>query len=107
MLSRPSNEKSLVNAMNWAASFEAFAERIGAHFARVEARQRYRSYLLGLLSSVERKNGWQLAEYVRDSTPYGIQHLLGQSLWDAEAIRDDLQLCPGTPLPSQSSSCGG
>jgi SRSO17 transposase len=95
MISRPSHEKSLVqqdvNAMNWVASFEALVERIGVHFARTEMRQRCRSYLLGLLSSVERKNGWQLAEYAGDSTPYGIQHLLGRARWDAEAVRDDLQ----------------
>src|SRR5690606_6525376 len=46
---------------------------------------------VGLLSSVERKNGWQLAEYAGDPTPYGIQHLLGRARWDADAVRDDLQ----------------
>src|SRR5690606_41388584 len=76
---------------NWAKSFETLAERIGAHFARSEARQRCKSYLRGLLSSVERKNGWQLAEYAGDPTPYGIQHLLGRARWDADAGRDDLQ----------------
>jgi SRSO17 transposase len=95
MLSRPSHEKFFVhqdvNAMIWAAAFETLAQRIGAHFVRVEARQRCRSYLLGLLSSVERKNGWQLAEYGGDSTPYAIQHLLRRARWDAEAVRDDLQ----------------
>ena len=76
---------------DWAKSFETLAERIGAHFARSEARQRCKSYLRGLLSSVERKNGWQLAEYAGDPTPYGIQHLLGRARWDADAVRDDLQ----------------
>src|SRR5690554_4677510 len=72
---------------DWAKSFETLAERIGAHFARSEARQRCKSYLRGLLSSVERKNGWQLAEYAGDPTPYGIQHLLGRARWDADAVR--------------------
>jgi hypothetical protein len=31
-------------------------------FARAEPRQRVLRYLQGVLSSVERKNGWQLAE---------------------------------------------
>src|SRR5690554_4649415 len=82
---------SFETASNWAKSFETLAERIGAHFARSEARQRCKSYLRGLLSSVERKNGWQLAEYAGDPTPYGIQHLLGRARWDADAVRDDLQ----------------
>ena len=34
------------------------------------------AYLKGLLGSVERKNGWQLAEYAGDATPDGVQRLL-------------------------------
>jgi SRSO17 transposase len=44
-----------------------------------------------LLSPVERKNGWQLAEANGDATPYGVQHLLGRAQWDVEAVRDDLR----------------
>ncbi|PRZ12027.1 DDE superfamily endonuclease [Laceyella sacchari] len=84
-------EHNGIDALNWSAEFEALANRIGKQFPRVEERQRCRAYLLGLLSSVERKNGWQLAEYTGVSTPYGIQHLLGRARWDAEAVRDDLQ----------------
>jgi hypothetical protein len=40
---------------------------------------------------VERKNGWQLAEVNGDDTPYGVQHLLGRAVWDAEAVRDDVR----------------
>jgi SRSO17 transposase len=43
-----------------------------------------------LLSPAERKNGWQLAEVNGNDTPYGMQHLLGRAVWDAEAVRDDL-----------------
>jgi SRSO17 transposase len=49
------------------------------------------AYLKGLLSPVERKNGWQLAEVVGDPTPYALQHLLGRARWDADAVRDDLR----------------
>ena len=61
------------------------------HFARREARRRAWAYIRGLLSPVERKNGWQLAEVNGDATPYGIQHLLGRARWNAEAVRDDLR----------------
>ena len=47
--------------------------------------------LQGLLGSVERKNGWQLAEYVGDATPDGVQRLLAVYHWDADQVRDDLQ----------------
>jgi SRSO17 transposase len=67
------------------------ARRIGPRFARAEARQRAQAYLRGLLSPVERKNGWQLAEVVGDPTPYATQHLLGRADWDPDAVRDDLR----------------
>ena len=60
-------------------------------FPRREARRRAWAYIRGLLSPVERKNGWQLAEVNGDATPYGVQHLLGRAQWDADALRDDLR----------------
>ena len=50
-----------------------------------------RAYLEGLLSPVERKNGWQLAEQAGEATPYGMQRLLAGAKWDADAVRDDLR----------------
>jgi SRSO17 transposase len=44
-----------------------------------------------LLSPVERKNGWQLAEGSGAVHPYGVQHVLGRSKWDAAQVRDDLR----------------
>jgi SRSO17 transposase len=61
------------------------------HFARREARHHAWAPIRGLLSPVERKNGWQLAEVNGDATPYGLQHFLGRARWDAEAVRDDLR----------------
>ena len=55
------------------------------------ARRRALDYLRGLLSPVERKNGWQLAEQAGDATPYGVQHLLSTCVWDADLVRDDLR----------------
>ena len=40
---------------------------------------------------MERKNGWQLAEYAGDATPDGVQRLLAVYHWDADEVRDDLQ----------------
>jgi SRSO17 transposase len=75
----------------WATGLEEVATRIGPRFGRAEPRQRALSYLRGLLSPLERKNGWQLAEEAGDRTPYGVQHLLGRAQRDAEAVRDDLR----------------
>jgi SRSO17 transposase len=76
---------------SWAKELDALSERIAPRFSRIEARRRVRTYLRGLLGSVERKNSWQLAEALGESTPYGIQHLLGRADWDADEVRDDLR----------------
>jgi len=75
----------------WLLELTDVERRIGAQFPRWDARQRAGAYLRGLLSPVERKNGWQLAEVNGDDTPYGVQHLLGRAVWNAEAVRDDLR----------------
>ena len=74
----------------WSLALTEVERRIGPRFARWEARRRGGAYLRGLLSPVERKNGWQLAEVNGDDTPYGVQHLLGRAVWDADAVRNDL-----------------
>ena len=75
----------------WAAELDSLMERIGSRFARSEARQRARAYLQGLLSPIPRKNGWQLAEVMGDTTPYGVQQFLYRSPWGPESLRDDLR----------------
>ncbi|MBA3532378.1 MAG: IS701 family transposase [Ardenticatenales bacterium] len=67
-------------------------ERIAPRFKRAEVRQRARHYLIGLLSNVERKNGWQLAEQLGERGPQGVQRLLNAACWEADEVRDDLRL---------------
>ncbi len=77
--------------IDWAAELDRVWARLRPRFARAEMRVRCRRYLLGLLSAVERKNGWQLAEAAGEATPHGMQDFLGRAAWDAEAVRDDLR----------------
>src|SRR5712691_264830 len=65
--------------------------RIGSHFRRAEVRKRVGRYLQGLLASVERKNGWQLAEELGEANAHGVQRLLEEADWDEEAVRDELR----------------
>lgn len=65
--------------------------RIGAYFRRAEVRRRAGGYLQGLLSSVERKNGWQMAEELGEANAHGVQRLLEEADWDEEAVRDELR----------------
>jgi hypothetical protein len=55
-------ELTQAEVASWTAGWDEIQERIGPRFARSEQRQRVRRYIDGLLSPVERKNGWQLAE---------------------------------------------
>ena len=75
----------------WAGGIDRVHECIAGRFRRPEPRRRSLDYLKGLLSPVERKNGWQLAEQAGDATPCGVQHLLSTYIWDADLVRDDLR----------------
>ena len=75
----------------WARELERLHARIAHRFRRAEPRRRSLAYLKALAASVERKNGWQMAEAVGDSTPDGMQRLLNQAEWDTDLLRDDLR----------------
>jgi SRSO17 transposase len=75
----------------WILWLTEVERHLGPYFARRDVRRRAWAYVRGLLSPVERKNGWQVAEVSGDATPYGVQHLLGRAQWDADAVRDDLR----------------
>ena len=76
---------------SWAYELTQLHHRLAPRFARPEPRRRALLYLQGLLSATERKNGWQLAEQARQATPYGMQRLLSQAVWDDDLVRDDLR----------------
>src|ERR687893_1261497 len=80
------------------AFVDAVHARSAARFRRAKTRVGARRYLAGLLAPVERKNGWQLAEYLGEVGPQGVQRLLNAADWDAEVVRDDLRALVGEPL---------
>ncbi len=75
----------------WGAAFEEVCERISPVFARPETRERAQAYLRGLLSPIERKNGWQLAEEAGEATPYAMQYLLDRARWESDRLRDEVR----------------
>lgn len=87
--SQGENEGDLL--ANGVQELATLQERIGCHFRRAEVRERVGRFLRGLLSGVERKNGWQLAEELDESGPQGVQRLLNAADWDEEAVRDELR----------------
>src|ERR671912_448992 len=112
-------------AHRWADQLDDLCTRIASRFSRIEPRRRARAYLQGLLSPVERKNGWHLAEAAGDASPDGMQDFLARMHWDADAVRDDLrayvvehlgdrcgkgrrsECAGGSQLPHQAEAGGG
>lgn len=76
----------------WDQELDRLHARIAPRFQRAEPRRRSRAYLRALLlSACQRKNGWQLADVLGESTPDGVQRLLNAAEWDADLVRDDLR----------------
>jgi SRSO17 transposase len=80
-----------VDPDRWWTEFGAVIDRIAPRFARYEPLRHAAGLMLGMLSSLDRKNCWTIAEHRGQTTPDGLQHLLSRAKWDADAIRDDLR----------------
>lgn len=74
--------------LGWEESLVDLKARVGAVLPRVELRASAGAFIDGLLSGIERKTGWLLAEQAGLERPYRIQSLLGRSSWSADALRD-------------------
>jgi len=86
----------------WTEAVADVSERLRPRFARAEPRRRARAYLRGLLSPIERKNGWQLAEAIGDRRPWRTQRVLSHVLWDQDKARD---LCRGYVVEHLGAAC--
>jgi SRSO17 transposase len=80
-----------VEVWKWGQELKCLYARIATRFARPEPRRRVLAYLQGIVSAIERKNGWHLAEYAGEARPDGMQRLLNSAVWNAELVRDDLR----------------
>ncbi len=87
----PGKAPTPADVCQWAQALFRLHARIAPRFVRPEPRRRALAYLQGILSSIERKKGWQLAEHAREASPYGMQRLLSRAVWDADLVRDDLR----------------
>jgi len=75
----------------WWPVFGQVMDLISGRFARVLSRLTARDFLLGLLSTAERKTCWQLAEWAGHARPSRMQRLLREAVWEADLVRDDLR----------------
>lgn len=75
----------------WQTQFLAVLDRIAPRFRRFEPLRRAGELMSGMVSGLDRKNCWTIAEHRGSDTPDGLQHLLARAIWDADAVRDDLR----------------
>jgi SRSO17 transposase len=80
-----------VAAGRWRTEFDALMGRIAGRFGRVEPRRAARAYVTGLLSGIERKNCWWLAEQAGLAGPQALQRLMRSARWDADEVRDEVR----------------
>ncbi|MEU4134566.1 IS701 family transposase [Streptomyces wuyuanensis] len=81
----------LVDARLWAGELKALHERFVHRFSRSEPRESTLAYMRGLMSPLERKNGWTLAEEAGHAGPDRIHRLLNRIGWDADEVLDDVR----------------
>ncbi len=70
----------------WESELEDALTRVRPLFYRTESKKHAEQYLRGLLSSIQRKNGWTIAEHVGEPAPTALQRFLHLSPWDADAL---------------------
>jgi len=70
---------------------ETLMEKVSQVYAGTPGREQAKKYVLGLLSPIERKNGWQMAECLGEKTPYALQQFLYRGRWKADTLRDRLR----------------
>jgi SRSO17 transposase len=80
-----------VSVDEWWEYFDAAFARIAGRFGRVEPRRAARDWLLAVLSDVDTRSCWQLAEQAGHHSPHRMQSLLAEAKWDADVVRDDLR----------------
>ena len=79
---------NVASVFEWRSELSELHARLGGLFVRAEPRRQAGLYLEGLLSAVERKNGWQLAEHLGDARPWRTQRVLSHVQWDEAAARE-------------------
>ena len=76
------------SCVRWSEDLEALKVKLSPAFGRRETQETAGAFLEGLLSGIERKTGWLMAEQAGLERPYRMQSLLGRSSWSADGLQD-------------------
>jgi SRSO17 transposase len=77
--------------LGWERELSRLKDRVARVLGRRESRESSGAFLDGLLSGIERKTGWLMAERAGAERPYRMQSPVGRGRWDAEALRDEVR----------------
>lgn len=80
-----------IDSDGWLDEFGALMDRVRPWFARYETARHAGRLMMGLLSNLERKNCWTIAEQRGDVTPYGLQHMLSRASWDHDGVAGEVR----------------
>lgn len=78
--------------------FNELMSRLGKVFANELGFRNGRNYIKGLLSTAEKKNGWQMSEKIGESTPYKMQQFIYRGEYKANKLRDEMRSYVGEKL---------
>lgn len=70
----------------WESELAGLLARIRPLFYRTESKKHAEQYVRGLLSPLQRKNGWTIAEHAGEPEPAALQRFVNLSPWDADAL---------------------
>lgn len=76
-----------IDPAGWVEEFEVLFARAAPAFRRVEPRRRAKAFVKALLSPIESRSCWQIAEYAGEPDPGGMQRLLASAVWDEAWVR--------------------
>jgi SRSO17 transposase len=80
-----------IKSSEYEEKFNELTVRLGKAFANELGFENMRKYVRGLLGNAERKNGWQLSEYLGVSTPYALQQFIYRGRYSADSLRDEMR----------------
>ncbi|HEV7146614.1 MAG TPA: hypothetical protein VGN48_06400, partial [Pedococcus sp.] len=68
-----------VDPERWHRAFTELVDRVAPWFARYEPLRHAACLRAGLMSGLDRKNCWTIAEHAGQATPDGLPHLLSRA----------------------------
>jgi SRSO17 transposase len=72
--------------------FNSVMCRIGKIFKSKLGFENARKYMIGLLGPSERKNGWQMSEYIGARNPYKMQQFISKGRYSADKLRNEVRV---------------